>query len=112
MQELLEGYGGRDRTEKQTTDYQRTALHRHINIAARLRIPVGHSKTHQRRRHHKIHDGRHEQGKKLEERGMATLPDHQGSDVAKRAEGTASISRDNNINATEGDKLRIVGANR
>ena len=49
--------------------------------------------------------------KKVEEGRVATLPDHQSSNIAKGAEGTTSICRDHNIDTRDTHEPCTVGTN-
>ncbi|CAJ1783232.1 hypothetical protein LMCDFJHI_00879 [Aeromonas salmonicida] len=66
-----------------------------------------HHQTHQQGWHQKIEQGRNEQGEKLAKLHLASLPHHQGGDVAKGAEGTAGIGRDHDIDAGKIDEASI-----
>ena len=111
MEELLEGHGRGDGAEEERADDPGAPLELHL-VGAGLGVLVRNGEAHDGRRHQVVDHRRQEERKELEEAGMALLPDHEGGDVPKGAEGAAGIGRHDDVDAAHAHKARVAAAHR
>jgi hypothetical protein len=77
-----------------------------VATAGRSRETV---KRHQGRGDEPVHEGGKEKDQELLERHHAFLPHHERRDVAERAEGTAGVGRDHDVDTGRGDEAAMSG---
>mmetsp|Transcript_9326 Transcript_9326/g.30774 ORF Transcript_9326/g.30774 Transcript_9326/m.30774 type:complete len:200 (-) Transcript_9326:821-1420(-) len=111
----VESGGQDDRKEKENDDKEGTGLGFHSLGEERLlllRNAVAEICVDNASRNKPVDEARYQQARKLPELELSLLPNHQGCDVAKRAERTASVACNHDIDARKVDKLRVPSAHR
>jgi hypothetical protein len=109
VQHIVHRDGHGDRGDEKTNHNPGAILKLRL-VGNRFGLLLAHGETENGRSDHPVHNRWNEQGKKLLKLDHPLLPDHQGRDVAKRAEGAACIGGHHDVDAGDSNEFFVASS--